>query len=605
MKRTEYPQIDQIENYNHKELLYNIVPLAYYKRQVPDYTQIKFFGQKIYELTGYKEFDFSNNPELWLSKIHFEEIEQVRAELVKILETGSFEFIYKLKCADGQYKWFYDKAELIKDDDGNPKEILGLLMDINERKLIEKEYELNRSFTQKMLRTIPGLLLIIDLEEDRIIYTNYSNSLSLDYYKEEILRQGDKFISKIIGGQDKRKLKNLISDLNNYPDGMVKETKIKVKDKYGKLNWLKIKLTIFTRDENNKAKQLIGLLEDIQESLIIKDNHKESEQSYKNLFNTIADAIFIQDYDGIFIDVNAGSSLLFGYPVEELIGKNYEFIACQEENNFDDLHNKLELAKKGITQKFELVGRKKNGEKFLTEVQIYNGIYFGREVIIIHLRDITERKKAEMKMQSALSEKNVLLKEVHHRVKNNLQAIIYLIEMQIDKLDNKKIQLFLRELQEQARTMSLVYEQLYQSDHLAEVDMDGYLKNLTSHLLQAFSSGRDITFNVEAENVLLDVETAMPCGLIVNELLTNSLKYAFSDLQNKTPQINIKLSRKNNLVEIIVMDNGKGIPQDYDWENTDSLGLKLVNFWVKYQLGGIIELDTTLGSKFTIKFEHD
>lgn len=208
-------------------------------------------------------------------------------------------------------------------------------------------------------------------------------------------------------------------------------------------------------------------------------------------------------------------------------------------------------------------------------------------------------------MQSALSEKNVLLREVHHRVKNNLQAMIYLIEMQIDKLEDKNVQLFLRELQEQARTMSLVYEQLYQSDHLAEVDMEGYLKNLTSNVLQAFASGKEIIFNVEAENVLLDVETAMPCGLIINELLTNSLKYAFNDLQGRTPQINVKLSRKNNLIEIIVMDNGKGIPQNYDWENAESLGLKLVNFWVKYQLSGTIELDTSIGSKFIIKFAHD
>ncbi|MDD5607484.1 MAG: histidine kinase dimerization/phosphoacceptor domain -containing protein, partial [Ignavibacterium sp.] len=294
----------------------------------------------------------------------------------------------------------------------------------------------------------------------------------------------------------------------------------------------------------------------------------------------------------------------FGYTRDELIGKTPEFISSENENDIDEIKRKFELSKSGVSQKIEFVGKKKDKTKIFTEVQIYDGIYFGRKVILAQMRDITERKKSELKMQAALSDKNVLLKEVHHRVKNNLQAMIYLIEMQIDKLDDKKVELFLRELQEQARTMSLVYEQLYQSDHLAKIDMENYLKSLTSHVFQAFAAGREIICNVEAENVILNVEAAMPCGLIVNELLTNSLKYAFNDLKEKTARINVKLSKNNNLIEIIIMDNGKGISQDFDWENTESLGLKLVNYWVKYQLAGTIELDITSGTKFIIKFEN-
>lgn len=605
MNTAEYNKLDLAENLSYHELLCNIVTLVYYRREVTSYEKIKSFSGKLFELTGYSEFDFNNDLRLWEKNIHEEDLERVKTELIEIFERENFELVYRWKCADGKYKWFYDKAELIKDKDGNPKEILGLWIDINERKLAEKEFEFNRLLTQKILRTIPGILLIIDLKDDRIIYSNYSESSSLGYNEEEILKYGNNFISEILDEEDKWKLKKLIFELNNLPDGNVKETEVRIKDKDGKLNWFNIKLTIFTRDENNKAKQLIGLLENVQESKVIKDKLEESEQSYKNLFNTIGDAIFIQDYNGVFIDVNAGAVRTFGYSRDELLNKNSKFIGCTENNNFDEIEKKLELAKVDIAQKIEFIGRKKDGSKLLTEVQIYKGVYSGSEVIISHLRDITERKKNELKMQSALSEKNVLLREVHHRVKNNLQAMIYLIEMQIDKLEDKNVQLFLRELQEQARTMSLVYEQLYQSDHLAEVDMEGYLKNLTSNVLQALASGKEIIFNVEAENVLLDVETAMPCGLIINELLTNSLKYAFNDLQGRTPKINVKLSRKNNLIEIIVMDNGKGIPQNYDWENAESLGLKLVNFWVKYQLSGTIELDTSIGSKFIIKFAHD
>jgi PAS domain S-box-containing protein len=331
----------------------------------------------------------------------------------------------------------------------------------------------------------------------------------------------------------------------------------------------------------------------------------ESELSYKNLFNTIEDAIYILDNSNIFLDVNVGAIKMYGYKREEFVGQTADFLSAQNKNNSEVINQKLADAFQGIPQQFEFWGKKKDGTIFPNDIKVYGGLYFGKNVIIVHSQDITKRKREEEKMQAALAEKNVLLKEVHHRVKNNLQAIIYLIEMQIEKIDDLKVQMFLRELQEQARTMSLVYEQLYQSDYLAEVDMDGYLNNLTSNVIQAFSLGKEINFKVDAKDVFLDVETAMPCGLIVNELLTNSLKYAFQNRFEKTPQITVALKNENNVITILVSDNGVGLPNDFDWENTDSLGLKLVNFWVKYQLAGSINVDLEAGTRYNISFDYD
>jgi two-component sensor histidine kinase len=265
----------------------------------------------------------------------------------------------------------------------------------------------------------------------------------------------------------------------------------------------------------------------------------------------------------------------------------------------------LTEAYNGIPQQFEFWGKKKDGTIFLKDVKVYNGLYFGKNVLIAHAQDITKRKIEEEKMQAALAEKNVLLREVHHRVKNNLQAMIYLIEMQIEKLNDKKVQIFLREIQEQARTMALVYEQLYQSDYLAKVDMDGYLNNLISNVIQAFGFDKDVSYQVAANNVSLDVEIAMPCGLIINELLTNSLKYAFPAEFEHKPVLNVDISYKDKLIIISVSDNGIGLPNNFDWENTDSLGLKLVNFWVKYQLAGTIKVDIENGTNFCINFCYD
>jgi PAS domain S-box-containing protein len=331
----------------------------------------------------------------------------------------------------------------------------------------------------------------------------------------------------------------------------------------------------------------------------------ENELSYRNLFNTIEDAIYIQDEEGVFLDVNNGAIKMYGYNREEFIGKGPDFLSAPGKNDFELIKQKLDDAFNGIPQQMEFWGRKKDGTVFLKDVKLYNGIYFGKNIIIAHAQDITKRKKEEEKMQAALAEKNVLLREVHHRVKNNLQAMIYLIEMQIEKLDDKKVQVFLRELQEQARTMSLVYEQLYQSDYLAKVDMDGYLNNLISNVIQAFGSDKDISYKVNANNVSLDVEIAMPCGLIINELLTNSLKYAFPDEFNNTPVLSVELLYEKRRIKILVSDNGIGLPDNFDWENTDSLGLKLVNFWVKYQLAGSIKLDIKAGTNYIIDFGYD
>jgi PAS domain S-box-containing protein len=331
----------------------------------------------------------------------------------------------------------------------------------------------------------------------------------------------------------------------------------------------------------------------------------ENELSYRNLFNTIEDAIYIQDEEGIFLDVNNGAIKMYGYNREEFIRQGPDFLSAPDKNDYEIVKQKLSVAFQGTPQHLEFWGKKKDGTVFLKDVKLYKGIYFGKNVIIAHAQDITKRKKEEEKMQAALAEKNVLLKEVHHRVKNNLQAMIYSIEMQIEKLDDKKVQIFLRELQEQARTMSLVYEQLYQSDYLAKVDMDEYLTNLISNVIQAFSLDKNINFKVNAHNVSLDVEIAMPCGLIINELLTNSLKYAFPEEFEETPALDVELSYESKKITILVSDNGIGLPHNFDWENTDSLGLKLVNFWVKYQLAGSIKLDIKSGTNYIINFTYD
>jgi len=216
--------------------------------------------------------------------------------------------------------------------------------------------------------------------------------------------------------------------------------------------------------------------------------------------------------------------------------------------------------------------------------------------------DITGRKQAEARTRATLEEKESLLREVHHRVKNNLQAIIALIAMRIERTGDAATRRFLQELQEQARTMSLVYEQLYQSDNLARVDMQPYLHRLATNVLEAFGEGRAIELSVEAAPLSLDVSLAMPCGLIVNELLTNALKHAFPPAFPGAGRIVIALQAAGEKYTLSVSDNGVGLPPGLDWRQTQSQGLRLVNLWASHQLGGGLEADTRQGTTFRVTF---
>ncbi len=238
------------------------------------------------------------------------------------------------------------------------------------------------------------------------------------------------------------------------------------------------------------------------------------------------------------------------------------------------------------------------------------------------ITDITERKQAEEQIKAALAEKVVLLREIHHRVKNNLQSLIYLIDMQAETIQAPGTLHILSDLQGRARAMSMVHEKLYQAENLARINFGDYLQDLTAYLHHALAGGQQpITMLVDAvdrehpadkehpADVFIDVNIATPCGMIVNELVTNALKYAFpeetgggGEEEREGNEIRVEFGLQEGEYVLTVADNGVGLPPGLDWRATESLGLKLVNIWATYQLEGSLEVDTRNGTAFTIRF---
>jgi two-component sensor histidine kinase len=220
--------------------------------------------------------------------------------------------------------------------------------------------------------------------------------------------------------------------------------------------------------------------------------------------------------------------------------------------------------------------------------------YRGKPTCIITLLDITEAKRAEEKVQAALAEKTVLLKEVHHRVKNNLQIISSLLYLQSDYIQDEQSRVFFRDSQNRIGTMALVHQKLYQSESLAFIDFREYIEELANHLYAGTVKDRAlICLTVDAEEVSLGVDEAIPCGLIVNELVSNSLKHAFPDGGEGEISVRCRVE-EDGWITLTVSDNGIGLPPGLDFRNTETLGLQLVTMLVK-QLRGRIAIDPEPG----------
>lgn len=222
--------------------------------------------------------------------------------------------------------------------------------------------------------------------------------------------------------------------------------------------------------------------------------------------------------------------------------------------------------------------------------------------------ELKERKKAQEQITASLHEKEILLKEIHHRVKNNLQIISSLLFLQSRNIKDDIVLQALQESRARVQTMAMIHENLYQSSDLARIDFVEYLRKLTNELVRNYNhSTQPVNFNFEGGNILLDINISVPCGLIVNELVSNTLKHAFSkDPTTPNPNgepntISISLMRKNGQVELIVSDNGIGIPPEMDLEHTNSLGMQLVTMLTQ-QIQGKLELKRSPGTTFTIVF---
>ena len=359
---------------------------------------------------------------------------------------------------------------------------------------------------------------------------------------------------------------------------------------------------------NLTGNTISGMLMDITQRKYTEKALQDNEEKYRTLFEANPNHTILVSSDGVILDANSSAARFSGLSTGELIGRNFSDLGIFSEDNLSFAGEKFSRALKGETLKpFQYRLINKNGEYSWIETQLVPIKKDGMiNSILIIDTDITDRRNATDKLKSSLNEKKILIKEIHHRVKNNMQIITSLLNLQIQHLDEEEIvaATVLKESQNRVRSMAMIHEKLYLSKDFTHIRFEDYIKRLLSDLLYSYEINPDLVkLVVDVEDVDLNMETAVPCGLIISELISNSLKYAFPQGRKGEIKVSLKHVPEDPKFVLTVADNGVGLPPNIDLKNITTLGLELV-YNLTRQIDGEIELDRSQGTKFRINFNE-
>ncbi len=331
----------------------------------------------------------------------------------------------------------------------------------------------------------------------------------------------------------------------------------------------------------------------------IERDHLALIQHFEYLHKYANDVVLLTDRNHHVIEANDRALAVYGYAREEF-GKlsSPDLRPPQARKDFAE---QLAEAEKTGSLIFETLHQRKNGEIFPVEISLrlidIGGARYHQAII----RDISDRKRAEARIMDALREKEVLLKEIHHRVKNNMQVISSLLRLQASKYPDPEVREAFRESQGRIKSMALVHEKLYQTKDLSRIDFADYIKSLASSIFASHQLGERISLQLDLEKTFLAINAAVPCGLIVNELVLNALKHAFPN--NRAGKITVELrENESGVIRLTVRDDGVGLAEGIEPDKSESLGFQIISL-LAGQLDGRIDIRREAGTTISLRFE--
>ncbi|MDO9046068.1 MAG: PAS domain S-box protein [Methanobacteriaceae archaeon] len=567
---------------------------------------------------------------------YFTDPEKAMKGYQKTLFYGSLkDYSLTLRHISGRTMDVSFNASVYRNMKGEVEGVFAAARNITKLKKVNNALKLSEKHFRSLIENALDVIMVLNHQGD-ITYASPSVDRVFGYKVHEFLGFN---IFDFIHNADAPRLNGvLIDDIN----GSGSDADFEVRCQHENGEWLTCQIIVQNLIKDPAVRGIVLNIRDLTPRKQAEMARNDLEEMYSTLITASPDGFIATDLDGEITYVSEKASFMMGWDdKKKLVSETIFDILIPEENDLFSKNMDI-VVKRGALRNIEHKARKKDGEIFVAEMNmaLTQDSKGNSKGFIVTIRDVTYRKKMENKIKSSLKEKEILLKEVHHRVKNNMQVISSLIGLQSEHVDDKKTKVMFEDSQNRIRSMALIHEKLYGSQGMEKVDFSEYVRSLVSSLENSYAHQNGIEVIIDVGDVLLDIDQAITCGLILNELISNSFKYAFPEqkvLDNYAPLeigdaseddlesdeisplksvylTNYNLSLENPLISIAVCsigeeiilqvgDNGVGLPEGLNFEYTDSLGLQIVCTLVA-QLEGKIKLDESEGTKFIIKFKE-
>jgi PAS domain S-box-containing protein len=637
MDITERKQAEEIRDAYESRLdtAMEIGSLAWWEMDLPE-GNVRFDDRKA-SMLGYSPDKFRHYTD-FTALLHPDDFEPAMQAMRDHLEgrDARYHIDYRLRTAGGNYRWFRDVGGITRRrPDGSPGTVTGIVLDITAAKEAEEALHATETRFRALIQNSSDIIRILD-REGRIVYESPSVERVLGYSPGFLIGRN---AMEFIHPDDLEKVKKDFLDvLEKTSPGIPTEFRIRKAD--GTYIWvdsigsnlLEVPgvngIVITTRPIQQRKEAEAARIESEERLRLAMEgadvaswdwNLVTGRAVFSDRFYTMLDykpGEFPATYDGWTAHIHPYDRERVLPDLQKQIAEKrplceIEYRMLTKDGNWLWILGRGKLAdfdEKGNPTRMIGVNIDITSRRLMeSEIRSLNTVLEQR------VRDRTEdlskanaaleqenaqRVTAEKKLQASYDEKVMLLKEIHHRVKNNLQIIASLLNLQSRYIRDESTLAAIRESQNRVKAMALVHEKLYRSEDIAHISLHDYIRFLGTGLFQFYDAkARGIQFTLEIHDINVDIDAAIPLGLILNELISNSLKYAFPEGRNG--EIAISVNKEGHTMTVVFRDTGIGIPADLDWKNTPSLGLRLVNTLVD-QMNGTVELDRSSGTQFTM-----
>ncbi|UKP00201.1 PAS domain S-box protein [Nostoc sp. UHCC 0870] len=583
-------------------------------------TQKIIWSEEVFRIFGYDPASGTPSYEELLQSTHPDDRDNFNFTVQQTIINGQpYQIESRFTRADGSLLHVLARGEAILNANGEPMRLFGIVQDITASKQVEEALRQSEHRYATLAEASPVAILRFDTAGN-CIYVNERWSemtgrpthTALEKGWMEVLHPEDRdhlvflfcclqFTQWIESLQLKDDSRLLVEWSRLFKQGGFFRSEGRLVNSDGSIIWVYCQALPETNPSGNIIGH-VGTLTDISDRKQFELEVIQNRDLREAIFNESADAIFLVDTDTqLIFDCNRRAVELFeASSKEELINIDGHTLQRHQftPQELGEITEQLEQ-KSFWSQEIEYVTSK--GNLFWGNLAAKQITVAGKVINLVRVSDISDRKKTIEQIQRSLEEKDTLLKEIHHRVKNNLQIISSLLRMQTRRTGDETTLMLFQESQNRVQSMALIHEQLYQSADICQIDFGDYIRSLTDNLFRSYGvSQRKITLNVETNGIKLTLDNAIPCGLMINELVSNCLKYAFPEQQQGNITICLEAVPENQII-LIVKDNGVGIPETFDWQNSNTLGLRIVRNLTR-QLKGNMILKRDRGTSFYIYF---